>query len=60
MRNVETKKTGNKLTIEIDLSKEYGYSKSGKTIIVASTDGNIELGDGMKLGLNCYKVPPAS
>lgn len=60
MKNVETKRNGDKLTIEIDLSKEYGYSRSGKTIIIASTEGNIELGDGVKLGLNCYKAPPAS
>ena len=57
MKNIETKKTGDKLTIEIDLSKEYGRSKSGKTVIIASTEGNIEVGNGIKLGVNCYKAP---
>ena len=32
---------GNVLTIRVDLSKEFGSAASGKTIIVASTEGNI-------------------
>jgi hypothetical protein len=31
---------GNILTIQIDLSKEFGPSASGKTIIIASIEGN--------------------
>lgn len=57
MKNVEMKVEGNILTIKIDLSKEYGPSASGKTIIVASTEGNITV-DGhekTKVGLNVYK-----
>jgi len=29
--------------------------KSGKTIIVASTEGNKTVKDNIKLGINCYK-----
>lgn len=32
MKNITTTVKGNKLTIEIDLSKTFGPSKSGKTI----------------------------
>jgi hypothetical protein len=49
--------TKNKLTIEIDLTKEHGLSKSGKTVTIASSKGNAKLDDGIVLGLNCYKYP---
>lgn len=57
MRNVNIKQDGTKLVIEVDLSKELGRSASGKSITIASTDGNVTLqgpGD-IKLGLNVYK-----
>lgn len=60
MKNVEMKVEGDKLTITVDLSKEYGPSSSGKTIIVASTEGNqtIEYKNGAhKIGLNIYRKP---
>jgi hypothetical protein len=53
MENVTTKVVGNKLTIEIDLSKRFGPSGSGKTIIVASTRGAVKVGN-VSLALNCY------
>ncbi len=56
MKNVEMKVEGNILTIKVDLSKEYGPSASGKTIIVASTEGNISVPErDEKVGLNVYK-----
>ena len=56
MRNVAYKIEGSKLLIEVDLSKELGRSKSGKTMIVATTSGNVDIGhEGIKLGLNMYK-----
>jgi hypothetical protein len=61
MQNVTTKvsKDGKKLTIEIDLTKEFGLSASGKTISIGSTKGNktIEGTNGVVLGLNVYKYP---
>jgi hypothetical protein len=54
MKNVETMVVGNILTIKVDLSKSFGPSKSGKTIIVASTEGNTKIGD-VTVGLNVYK-----
>ena len=57
MKNVEMKLEDNILTIKVDLSKEFCPSSSGKTIIVASTEGNISVPDqeGIKIGLNVYK-----
>jgi hypothetical protein len=56
MKNVEMSVEGNVLTIKVDLSKEYGPSSSGKTIIVASTEGNVSIPDREeKLGLNVYR-----
>jgi hypothetical protein len=55
--NVKVTQTKAKITIEIDATKEFGTSKSGKTIQVGSTRGNVKLDHGLVLGLNCYKYP---
>jgi hypothetical protein len=34
-------KEGHFLTIKVDLTKDFGPSSSGKTIIIASTEGNV-------------------
>ena len=54
MKNVEISQEGSKLIITVDLSKEFGRSSSGKTTIVASTEGNQKVGD-VYVGLNVYK-----
>lgn len=57
MKNVEMKVEGNILTIKIDLTKDFGPSSSGKTIIIATTEGNVAI-DGhevAKIGLNVYR-----
>lgn len=60
MKNVEMTVNGNLLTITVDLSKEFGPSSSGKTIIIASTEGNVTVpGREEKVGLNVYKKKPA-
>lgn len=57
MKNVEMKVEGNVLTIQVDLTKEFGPSSSGKTIIIASTEGNVavEGHEEAKIGLNVYR-----
>lgn len=56
MKNVEMTVEGAMLTIKVDLSKEFGPSASGKTIIIASTEGNVTIQDREeKIGLNVYK-----
>ena len=57
MRNVKTSVKDNKLTIEVDLSKGFGPSKSGKTTVIASTDGTVKLEgkEGVIIGVNVNK-----
>jgi hypothetical protein len=56
MKNVEMTVAGNILTIKVDLTKEFGPSASGKTIIIASTEGNITVPEREeKVGLNVYR-----
>jgi hypothetical protein len=56
MKNVEMTVVGSLLTIKVDLSKEFGPSASGKTIIIASTEGNVTIPERTeKVGLNVYK-----
>jgi hypothetical protein len=54
-KNVEIVEKGDKLIITIDKTKSFGPSKSQKTTVVASTEGNIALGGGLFLGVNAYK-----
>ncbi|MFZ5950675.1 MAG: hypothetical protein ACOYXC_08215 [Candidatus Rifleibacteriota bacterium] len=56
MKNVEMNVEGNILTIKVDLTKDFGASSSGKSVIVASTEGNYALpGREEKIGLNVYR-----
>ncbi|MBU2699884.1 hypothetical protein Ga0466249_000965 [Sporomusaceae bacterium BoRhaA] len=59
MKNVEMKVEGDKLTITVDLSKRFGKSSSGKSIIIASSEGNQALpgAEEIKIGLNVYTKP---
>ena len=56
-RNIRTKMEGNELVIRIDTTQNFGASASGKTQIVASTQGNVAIPCGEKilhLGVNAY------
>ncbi len=56
MKNVNLSMSGNTLTITVDLTQEFGPSSSGKTIIIASTEGNFPLpGRTEVVGLNVYR-----
>jgi hypothetical protein len=47
---------GNILTIKVDLSKEFGISKSGKSISIASSRGAVTVpGRTEKVNLNIYR-----
>ena len=56
MKNVDLKVEGDILTIRVDISQRHGISKSGKSITIASTDGNISIpgNEEIKIGLNIY------
>ncbi len=56
MKNVEMSVSGDILTIKVDISKTFGKSSSGKSTIIASTEGNVSIPgrDEIKIGLNVY------
>jgi hypothetical protein len=53
--NIEFVKKGTDLVITIDLSKNCGESKSGKSLLIATAGAGIVIDD-MKLNLNLYKA----
>ena len=57
MKNVEISVDGDKLVIMVDLKQEFGPSSSGKSITIASTEGNISVPgrEEIKMGLNIYR-----
>jgi hypothetical protein len=57
MKNVEMTVEGRVLVIKVDLTEEFGPSSSGKTIITASTEGNVSVpgSEDVKVGLNVYR-----
>ena len=57
MKNIDMTIEENILTIRVDLRKEFGVSKSGKSITIASTEGNVSLPEheDIKIGLNIYR-----
>jgi len=60
LKNIEMNVEGNKLVIVIDLNQEFGLSSSGKSITVASTEGNVSVPgrEEIKIGLNIYRPKP--
>jgi hypothetical protein len=56
MQNIEMKMEGDTLVIKIDTEKRFGKSKSEKSTIVASTNGNVTIPDHpeIKIGINAY------
>lgn len=57
MKNVEMTMDGTKLILTVDLSKEFGVSSSGKSVIIGSTEGNVSVpgNEDIKVGLNVYR-----
>jgi len=57
MKNCEMVLNGNILTITVDISKEFGKSSSGKSVIIGSTEGNVSIPEkeDIKIGLNIYR-----
>lgn len=59
MKNIDMVVEGDILTITVDLSQDNGMSKSGKTQIIASTEGNkaVPGHESARIGLNIYRYP---
>ena len=58
MKNIDIDVKDDFLTIRIDLTKDFGISKSGKSMIVATTEGNKKIPgyENLRIGVNCYEV----
>ena len=55
MQNINMSVEGSTLTITVDLSKRLGKSKSGKTTLIASSEGNVPVpGTDAVIGVNLY------
>ena len=56
MRNIDLNIDGQILTITIKIDEQGAASASGKSAVVATTEGNVQLpGTDLKLGLNLYR-----
>ena len=56
MKNIAMEVKGTMLHIAIDLSQDFGPSNSGKTNIIASTEGNCRVpGRSESFGLNVFR-----
>ncbi len=59
MQNVSFQVEGHQLVITVDLDQELGVSSSGKSILIATTGGNVSVAvpgyDEIKVGLNVYR-----
>jgi len=54
-KNISIEIKGDKAVITIDLTQRGGLSSSGKSVIVATTSGNVPIpGTNIVLGLNAY------
>lgn len=60
MRNIETVLSGTTLVIKIDVSQPGEASASGKSMVIASTEGNADVVQvpGLKLGINLFRALP--
>jgi hypothetical protein len=57
MKNVEMTVEGHILILKVDLTKDFGPSSSKKSIIIASTEGNVSVPNREeKVGLNVYRT----
>lgn len=54
MKNVRFEIRDDILIVNIDLRERLGSSRSGQSIVIASTEGNHEIRPGMFFGLNVY------
>lgn len=61
LKNVATRIDGSKLIIEVDLTKNFGLSSTGKTNVVGSSGGfvKIDTHPGVSFSLNvCSRTKP--
>lgn len=54
-KNVQMEVNGDTLVVTVDLTKNFGESKSGKTNIVAQASGKVPDTDDVGISLTVYK-----
>lgn len=59
LQNVDAKVAGSVLTLTVDLSKDLGLSKSGKSNLIGTTGGSVKIGN-VVVGLNVFKPVKAA
>ncbi len=57
MKNVKHEVKGDKLILTVDLKAKTSPSASGKTQVIATTQGNQQLAPNIHVGLNVYTNP---
>lgn len=57
MKNIEMRVEHGKLVITVDLTKDLGPSASGKSVMIGTTEGNVDVpgAPDVKIGLNVYR-----
>lgn len=57
MKNIEMRVEHGKLMITVDLTKDLGPSASGKSVMIGTTEGNVDVpgAPDVKIGLNIYR-----
>lgn len=62
MQNCKVTTKGTKVLIELDLDAEGIESKTGKSIVLASTNGNIDVpgAPGVRVGVNMFRLKNAA
>ena len=57
MKNIDMAVEHGKLIITVDLTKDLGPSASGKSVMIATTEGNVDVpgATDVKIGLNIYR-----
>ena len=59
LKNVQVEVKGTSLVLTVDISKRLGPSASGKTILIGTTGGNVEIAEGIKVGLTVFTAAEA-
>ena len=54
VENIDVKITGDKMVLTVNLTKRLGPSRSGKTVLIATSKGNAVVAPGITIGLNVY------
>jgi len=58
IKNAKMEVKNDILTITVNLKENFGLSKSGKNMVIATTSGNADVpGTDVKIGLNIYCKP---